>query len=539
MDNIEKYLRRVIILIAFFPFNILKGQQCNEVIPILNTSMGNEFSYCPGMSTNIQGKVISGDIPRDAEVRWYNNSIASGEMVDAGNITQLGTYYAFYYYPVTNCYSQPSDPVYVISLPDTQVYLNNKARYFGFGQVFNLRDLEDTSRIPVGAGISIKWYSDPLGTIPVTNPSVVDFVGPSSPGLPPVTKIFYVRYEKNCKGPLQAIEIKKIAPFPQVRLYTDAEFDNPFVTGGMGYRNVICEPQDLTELEVPAAPDWITPGTVVRWYSVASVNADSQNTPDPSYWTGVSEVLDRFSAGSGGYSPRYYDPAINYYGPQGYHTTQKNSNYNYYASPRLSTSFSNVPPTPCSNLPNGGEPIVLKSQLTICPGEKADLTDTSIIESWTSGGVNIKPPKLYWYTNDHHGGDPVANPSAVDSGIYYPFYYYSQFMMFRPTKSVNAVTIVEKSNCNECTQPGNNSVSAAISLTGISSFENQTKGWPQNYSAFIVLESKNKGFVITRVAGVSQIKHPIEGMLIYDIVDNNIKLYNGSIWKEIEKSCNE
>ncbi|WP_426482144.1 hypothetical protein [Chryseobacterium sp. R2ACT005] len=544
MKNIGKYVMRAVILAVILPFNTLKGQQCNEVVPTLNLSMSNEFSHCPGINTSISIKIISGHIPPGAEVRWYTNPNASGNMIDAENITQLGTYYAFYYHPATNCYSLPSDPVSVISLSDTPVYLNNKARYFGFGQTFSLKGLEETSRRPVGVATSVKWYSDALGTVPVPNPALVDFAGPSSPGLPPGSKTFYARYEQSfngqtCNGILQAVEIKKIAPFPQVRLYTDAEFDEPTITGGMGYKNTICNPQDLTKLEVPPAPGMVSPGTIVRWYSVASINADNQITADPVYWTGVSEVSDRFAAGGGIYSPRYYDPAINYYGPQGYHAVNKNSSNIYYASPRLNSSFNNIPPTPCSNLPNGGEPIVLKSQLTICLGEKTDLTTPGIIEPWTSGGVNINLPELYWYDNDHHGGTPVADPSAVGPGTYYPFYYYSEFQLFRPIKSAAAVNVVEKLNCNECTQPGNTSVPADISLIGISSLESQTDGWPQHYSAFILLESKTKGFVITRVAGISKIIHPIEGMLIYDTVDQGIKLYNGSFWKKIEKSCNE
>ncbi|WPO89243.1 hypothetical protein [Chryseobacterium sp. HR92] len=552
MKKIEKKLLAMVMLIIMLPFTAMKAQQCNEVVPTLNLSMSNEFSHCPGINTSINTKVISGDIPQGAEVRWYDNPNASGSMVNGGNITQTGTYYAFYYHMTTSCYSLPSDPVSVILLSDTPVYLNNKARYFGFGQTFNLIALEDTSRLPVGVSVSVKWYSDASGTVPVPNPALVNFTGPSSPGLPPTTKTFYTRYEQNfngqiCKGPLQAVEIKKIAPFPQVRLYTDTEFDDPAVTGGMGYRISICEPIDLTLLEVPSASGMVTPGTVVKWYSVGSVNADLQinaNVVDPSYWTNLLEVPNPHASGGGTVFPRYYDPAIDYYGPKGYHDANKayhqlSGTYRKYASPRLNISSNNVPPTPCTNLPNGGEPFVLMPQLTVCPGEKADLTVPGIIQPWTSGGVNINPPNLYWYTNDHHGGDPVADPSAVEAGIYYPFYYYSEFKIFRPIRSTSTVTVVEKLNCNECTKPGNTSVPADISLIGISSLENQPDGWPQHYSAFIVLGSKTKGFVMTRIAGTSQITNPVEGMLIYDTVEGDIKLYNGSIWKKIEKSCNE
>lgn len=72
----------------------------------------------------------------------------------------------------------------------------------------------------------------------------------------------------------------------------------------------------------------------------------------------------------------------------------------------------------------------------------------------------------------------------------------------------------------------------------------QTKrdGWPESIpNGFITLESSNKGLVITRVANENAIllADRREGMLIYDNADGCVKLYNGSVWKCIERSCNE
>lgn len=55
--------------------------------------------------------------------------------------------------------------------------------------------------------------------------------------------------------------------------------------------------------------------------------------------------------------------------------------------------------------------------------------------------------------------------------------------------------------------------------------------WPMNRSsAHTVLESNTKGFVITRVAGTTGITTPQEGMMVYDTVDNCLKLYDGTNW---------
>ena len=549
MKNIYRVVTKIGVIFFLLFFNFFNAQ-CGGTSPVLNPSIVKTFVRCPGKNVSISLSVNSGLIPPGAEVRWFDNSTASGVPLDPDNIEHDGDYYAFYYYPQIACYSEPTAPVTVKQLPNVPAYLNSKPRYFAPGQIYNLRKLEEP--YPTAAGLEVKWYSDAAGTIPVSNPQTVDFAGPANPGQPPVARTFYIRYEiklnaYSCNGPLQAVEIKKIAPFPQVKLYTDAEFDDPVVTLGMGYRITICEPIDLTLLEVPAAPAMVTPGTFVKWYYAGSVNADSQinaNVIDPSYWTTIIEVPNPYFAGGGSASPRYYDPAIDYYGPQGYHDTFRayhtpTSTYRKYATPRVTINFDNSPPNPCTSLPNGGEPNVLNNMLKICSGETADLTAPGIIEPWTSGGVNIQAPVLYWYTNEYHTNSPVTNPSAVGAGTYYPFYYYSAYQLFRPIKSVTPVTVTERPNCNECTQPGNKISPAGKSLMGISTMKEQTPGWPQDHSAFLLLESKNKGFVITRTAGISQIIKPVEGMLIYDTVENNLKLYNGTIWKAIEKNCNE
>lgn len=76
-------------------------------------------------------------------------------------------------------------------------------------------------------------------------------------------------------------------------------------------------------------------------------------------------------------------------------------------------------------------------------------------------------------------------------------------------------------------------------ITGISAMQTPTRNWPEVIpNGFLALESSNKGLVITRVANSGVITDPQEGMIIYDIADKCIKLYNGTIWHCIEKDCN-
>ncbi|MCQ4142439.1 hypothetical protein [Chryseobacterium sp. EO14] len=98
------------------------------------------------------------------------------------------------------------------------------------------------------------------------------------------------------------------------------------------------------------------------------------------------------------------------------------------------------------------------------------------------------------------------------------------------------VTITFK---DTCTKPGDFSITGNPSKVGITT-QNPNNNWPKNIpNGFITLESKNKGFVITRVDNIASIADPKEGMLAYDIYDACVKLYNGTVWKCISKSCNE
>ncbi|MTG99418.1 hypothetical protein GJV76_15030 [Myroides sp. BIT-d1] len=57
-------------------------------------------------------------------------------------------------------------------------------------------------------------------------------------------------------------------------------------------------------------------------------------------------------------------------------------------------------------------------------------------------------------------------------------------------------------------------------------------------NAFVVLESYNKGLVVTRLttAQISAL-NPVEGMIVYDSTENCLKLYNGSEWGCIAQGC--
>lgn len=113
------------------------------------------------------------------------------------------------------------------------------------------------------------------------------------------------------------------------------------------------------------------------------------------------------------------------------------------------------------------------------------------------------------------------------------------------TSCGNAPVIIDEID-GFCTQPGASGTPDGYTKFGITVQQKNT-AWPENIpNGFLAMESKNKGFVMTRVQHVSEtpqpgdsITEPKEGMLLYDIQDKCVKLYNGTEWKCVQRSCND
>jgi len=75
----------------------------------------------------------------------------------------------------------------------------------------------------------------------------------------------------------------------------------------------------------------------------------------------------------------------------------------------------------------------------------------------------------------------------------------------------------------------------------ISTLNKQADNWPNAIpNAFLVLDSKEKGFVLPRTnAELIPVASLTEGMVIYDTTSNCVKLYDGVKWVCIERDCNE
>jgi hypothetical protein len=99
------------------------------------------------------------------------------------------------------------------------------------------------------------------------------------------------------------------------------------------------------------------------------------------------------------------------------------------------------------------------------------------------------------------------------------------------------VTIVESS---PCVRPPLLTGTPQPSNTAFTSVN--VGAWPGNLNnAFLALESKEKGLVITRMASpetsIGNGADAVQGMLVYDTDDQCLKLYNGTTWNCISQGC--
>jgi len=155
--------------------------------------------------------------------------------------------------------------------------------------------------------------------------------------------------------------------------------------------------------------------------------------------------------------------------------------------------------------------------------------DVSMYGSKTSGGA-LHPLELF---NGNSFNSIVWNDGAPNTIV--------------ATQSVVGTTYISgygsglnKIPCPYCTQPGATGTPTEFTKTGISDRDGAVGTWPGNVpNGFIAIQSTDQGFVITRLTTVQiDALNAVEGMLVYDTDEQCVKLYNGTVWKCIERSCN-
>lgn len=158
----------------------------------------------------------------------------------------------------------------------------------------------------------------------------------------------------------------------------------------------------------------------------------------------------------------------------------------------------------------------------------------------TSGYFSNTYPRIQYMTIGGSQSNQAYNPVATDAPeVLYPG--------STETVSLESCPIPETSLTEEpCTQDASTDSPVSTQI-GISTLDRNLDDWlPKDLSAYIVLESTVKGFVITRNADPdNNIVTPEEGMIVWDTTAKCLKMYfdknnDGTMtWNCISSTCNQ
>ena len=445
---------------------------------------------CPVATVNLttlQPANVSGQT-----YEWHTvaTNPTAGTLVNNPNaVTSSGNYYLYAVSTVGGCFSDASNPVAVTITPcptctdpviDTQpvaaTYCQNKTA-------------TALSVTATGASLSYQWYRNTTNSITGATP-----VGGDLPTYTPIitaTGILYyyvVITSGTCSTRSNFVAVN-VNPTPAAPVASAATLINPCpITTA-----------DLTTLE-PAA----VTGISYEWHTVATNPTTGTKVANPSA-VSVSGIYYLYSkADTGGCFSN--------------------------ASSAVTVTITSC--TTCTS--SGVTSVNLNSLYT------GTLPTGVVLEWWTSPTRDLPPTP----------GTKVLDPLNVTvSGTYYVFFYDTINLCYNTDNSASAVTVNILPPCATCTNPGSTAVGGSPTKVGIT-VQKKQETWPESIkNGFIALQSQNKGMVITRVARVGggtggapnlttdSIKDPKEGMLVYDLAADCVKLFNGTIWKCLAKDC--
>ena len=173
-------------------------------------------------------------------------------------------------------------------------------------------------------------------------------------------------------------------------------------------------------------------------------------------------------------------------------------------------------------------PVLSTATAKPCLGTTFDLN--SYLTSQPPLGVDIQ-----W---KNASGVLVADPAnASAAGVYTVSFYSELYGCSSPSASL---TVSFDASCAVCYKPAVTTGTVLPIKTIISTLDRTST--PRNYAdsrtGSLILESKEKGLVLTRIASPeTAITAPVEGMIVYDTVNKVIKLYNGTSWKAMSQQA--
>lgn len=223
-------------------------------------------------------------------------------------------------------------------------------------------------------------------------------------------------------------------------------------------------------------------------------------------------------------------------------------NFTPYTKPGdLGTYYATIDYTPS---PIGCDPLIISFELTT-DNESNPNAGTGQSVSLTQSDINPSVNLFDYITGPFDAfGTWTETTTAGESGFLVgnewfgslasPGEYTFEYSVNGTCTNTDITTVTIELLGAFCTKPGDFSLPGSESKVGISTYLSTQEGWPSFVTnGFIALESNTKGFVISRVQNAGLITDAREGMLIYDIDANCVKLHNGTDWNCIQRGCNE
>lgn len=167
------------------------------------------------------------------------------------------------------------------------------------------------------------------------------------------------------------------------------------------------------------------------------------------------------------------------------------------------------------------------NDIKICPNTTIDLNIVNL---------EADPSQVEWHATNDANSPVIANVTAMGPGTYYAFFTVAsgkcRIVGSVVTVSYFVPTDAGYSTCL-CYKPGvldtGNTYPTQQGITALGRAGVKNSNWPMvRQSAWMALESKEKGFVVNRVettAALANITNPVEGMMVYDIEAKCLKVY--------------
>ncbi|WP_138475999.1 hypothetical protein [Dyadobacter bucti] len=362
-------------------------KQCNAGVDQVSLSTHNASTVCPSNKYNLNNALV-GQIPPDIQVLWFTNPNHTGFKYLSPQAAAPGTYYAFFYDTVNNCYNTDNSTAVVTvtamlcppcNAGTEQATLStNKIKNICPASLVDLKPLVTNVAPP---GSAIVFYSTPNhapGTmIPEVQMTGKIYVFASGT----YYAFFYDQINEcfNTNNSTAAVTVT-ITPCP-----APCNAGTEQVSLNAALENNICPSNkvDITKAIAGVPPQ----GTSIVWFT--NPNHTGLPYPNPTF------------AEAGIYYAFFYD--------------EVNDCYNTDNSSAKVTAVVNPCPTPCNA---GTKQVVLFSDKasTKCPTNKLNLN--TLLTGVIPDGLSV-----VWFTNPNHTGSPYPTPLSAGAGTYYAFLY--------------------------------------------------------------------------------------------------------------------